>query len=191
MNPISNGNSFPLEEETKSFDLSSDGLQQDVPINTVNTEQTHRSYEQSTTNFRNISPVLLNIRSLNQIQPVRQVRIQGPDIVNCVNDMALTAENDKPNRLHCPDNLINVKQVHLKTSTTVCFLAFMSTIPIIHYILNGGSHTFNLLLAIQILTSLVLHVMPVIWVINSNDILKYMERKIKNMLDQVTIIRTL
>lgn len=188
MNPISNGNIFPLKEETKSFDLSSDSLQQDVPMDTDNTEQMNSSYEHNTTNLRSITPMVLNIRSLNQIQPVRQVWIQDPEIVNSVNDMALTAEND--NELHCPANLINIKQVELKTSTTVCFLAFMSTTPIIHYMLNGGGQTYNLLLAMQISLSLVLHVMTVIWVINSKDILKYMKRKIKNMLDQVTIIRT-
>lgn len=78
-------------------------------------------------------------------------------------------------------NAINIKPAEVK-NLTIYFYTCMSTIPLITYIMHQSD---TLLLIIQISSSLGLHVLPVMWVINSNDIMKYMIRKIKNFFDQI------
>ena len=107
-------------------------------------------------------PILISINRLSQHQHHKQAWIHEMQLDDGINGM-------------------NIKPAELK-NLTIYFYSCMSTIPLLTYIMNQSE---NLLIVIQISSSLGLHVLPVIWVINSNDIMKYMIRKIKNFLDQI------
>ena len=78
-------------------------------------------------------------------------------------------------------NVVIDSQGIIKTGYTVCFFVCMSISPILDYLSRDSWERGYLLLTIKIPVSLGLHLLPVVWVLNSDEILKYITRKSNNL----------